>query len=259
MSSMEKKRPDIHPLLLAFAGALLLCGGFLITSFPLLIFFGISPLLALSEPSEKSSGSMLEKMELVLLALTVPMLFIAWTQGTATVSSLGLGILYTLTFVGHAWVRRVLGIRSGKVTLLIFWLAAEYVVLKVAPNQGLFLADSLQQVTDWLRWNVSTGYLGASLWILIVNWCGYQAFLHTKGIQWVWAISGMLLLAGPIVYAFTLKDSPITREVMINFYANKASDADVIYLARGELVVRTAAWLSVLILLFTFVRQQTRK
>jgi len=231
----------------------------MITSFPFLIFFGISPLLALSEPSEKSAASILEKMELVLLSLTVPMLVMAWTQGTAIVSALGLGILYTLTFVGHAWVRRVLGIRSGKITLLIFWLAAEYIVLKVAPNEGLFLADSLQGKTDWLRWNIHTGYLGTSMWILLINWCGYQALLHTKGIQWVWAISGILLLVGPVVYAFTLKDSPITREVMINFYANKASDADVIYLARGELVVRTAAWLSALILLFTFVRQQTRK
>jgi hypothetical protein len=32
---------------------------------------------------------------------------------------------------------------------------------------------------------------------------------------------------------------------------------DVAYLARGEFVVRTAAWLSTLILLFTFVKSQT--
>jgi len=34
---------------------------------------------------------------------------------------------------------------------------------------------------------------------------------------------------------------------------------DVMYLARGEFVVRTAAWLSTLILLFTFVKSQTKK
>lgn len=254
---MEKKRPEIPPLLLSLAGALLLCGGFLFPSFPFLIFVGIAPLMALPEPAEKSSGSILEKMELVLLALTIPLLAYAWVAEIPIVNALAMGILFTLTFVGHAWVRRVLGVRSGKITLILFWLAAEYLVLKVAPLRGIYLADTLSQLGGWMRWTTHTGYLGATLWILVVNWCVYMAVLQGKGILWPWALLGIGLL--PLLYAATLTNSPISRELMINLYANKVSDADVIYLARGELVVRTATWLSALILLFTFVRQQIRK
>lgn len=256
---MEKKRPEIPPLLLAFAGALLLCLGFLLTTFPFLIFLGLSPLLAFSETSNKTSGSILEKMELVLLALVIPLLVHAWVHQLAIVDAIGMGILFTLAFVSHAWVRQVLGVRSGKITLVLFWLTAEYLALKLIPGRGIFLADSLTSLEGWLRWNVHTGYLGSSLWILLVNVCVYESLLKTKGIQWAWAIFGGLLFAGPILYSIGLSNSPISRDLMIKLYANKAIEADVIYLARGELVVRTAAWLSVLILLFTFVRQQTRK
>lgn len=256
---MGKKKPEIPPLLLSLAGAVLLCGGFLFPSFPWLIFLGVAPLMALPEPTESSTGSILEKMELVLLALTIPLLVYAWLIEIPVVNAFAIGILFTLSFVGHAWVRRVLGVRSGKITLILFWLAAEYLVLKIAPQRGVFLADALAQLGGWMRWNSHTGYLGATLWILVINWCAYLAVLQSNGLRWPWAILGFGLLAGPILYATSLTNSPISRELMINLYANKVSDADVIYLARGELVVRTATWLSALILLFTFVRQQTRK
>lgn len=256
---MEKSRIEIPPLLLALASALLLCGGWLMASFPLLIFFGLSPLMALSKTGEKASTSIFEKMELVLLSLTTSLLICAWVLEDSLAGSLVMGILFTLAFVGHAWVRQVLGHRSGMITLVLFWLSAEYLALKVAPERGIFLADSLALQSNWLRWNTHTGYLGGSLWVLLVNWCVYVAFLQGKGVQWVWVALAVTLLGAPVLYSYSLADSPIPREEMINLYLNTVSNADVIYLARGELVVRTATWLSALILLFTFVRQQTRK
>ncbi len=255
---MERKKSDLSPLALALSGALLLCGGWLLAPFPVLIFMGISPLLGISEPGEKVDGSIFEKMELVLLALSVPLLIYSWVYGTSIVSALVMGILLTLVFVAHAWTRRVLGIRSGKITLVLFWLAAEYGVLKLAPTKGVFLADSLVQQEAWLRWNIHTGYLGGSAWVLLVNWLWYLALLG-NGVRWSWITAAIVVTISPIIYGYTLNVSPITREVMVNLYENKASEADVTYLARGELVVRTAAWLSVLILLLAFVRQQTRK
>ncbi|MBL7852743.1 MAG: hypothetical protein JNN04_17700 [Cyclobacteriaceae bacterium] len=255
---MGKKNTEFPPLLLAALSLLLLTGGWLMASFPLLVFVGISPLLALSEPRD-SEGSIFEKMELVLIALTAPLVIHALVRDASVVTALGMGIVYTLSFVAHAWVRQTLGVRTGKITLILFWLALEYAVLKAIPAQGIFLADTLALQPDWTRWTIHTGYLGTSLWIIAVNWCWYLTFLQPKGIQWAWLGAGLLFLFAPAAYSYSLNHSPIARDQMINFYRNLPTEADVTYLARGELMVRTAAWLSILILLFTFVRQQIRK
>lgn len=227
-------------------------------SFPVLVFLGLSPLFALSEPRNEE-GSIFEKMELVLLALTVPLVAHALMHERSVVVALGTGICCTLAFVAHAWVRHTLGVKTGKITLILFWLALEYALLKLVPAYGIFLADTLALFPAWTRWTVHTGYLGSSLWILLVNGCLYRAFLQGRGIQWVWFGIGMLVLLGPAAYSYSLSTSPVQRDQMINFYRNITTDADVTYLAHGELVVRTAAWLSILILLFTFVRQQIRR
>lgn len=255
---MGKKNAEFSPGLLAAVSGILLSAGWLMGSFPLLIFLGLSPLFALSEPRHEE-GSIFEKMELVLLALTAPLVAHAWLHDGSVVVALGTGIYYTLAFVLHAWVRHTLGVQTGKITLVLFWLALEYVLLKLIPSRGIFLADTLALQSDWTRWTIHTGYLGASLWILLVNGCLYLAFLQPRGIQWTWFGVGILILVAPAIYSYSLSASPIARDQMINLYRNISTEADVTYLARGELVVRTAAWLSLLILLFTFVRQQIRK
>lgn len=255
---MGKKTSDFAPGLLAAVAAILLTGGWLMGSFPLLIFLGLSPLFALSEPRTED-GSVFEKMELVLIALTGPLVVHALIRNGSVVMALVTGIVYTLAFVGHAWVRHTLGMRTGKITLILFWLALEYALVKLIPGRGIFLADTLSLQGEWTRWTVHTGYLGSSLWVLVLNGCLYMAFLRPQGIQWGWAAAGLVFLVGPALYAYSLSESPITRDQMINLYQNNSADADVTYLARGELIVRTAAWLSLLILLFTFVRQQTRR
>lgn len=243
---------------MAVIAAALTTGGWLMGSFPLLIFFGLAPLFILADAAD-SSSSILEKMELVLIALGAALIAHAVVYDTSVVVAIILAIAYTLAFVAHAWARQTLGIRTGKITLILFWLAIEYVILKLAAGRSPFLADSLALKEDWTRWTIHTGYLGSSFWILIVNFSFYMAFLFGGSLKWGWLIAGILLLGGPIVYSYTLSGPPITREMMINLYGNVSSVTDVTYLARGEWVVRTAAWISVLMLLFTLVKHQTRK
>jgi hypothetical protein len=252
---MQKTKSNLPPLLLAGAGLVLLSGGWLMSSFPLLIFFGLAPLMLLSEQNSAGGASILEKSELVLMVVAGSFLINALVRETSVVSALATGIVFTLVFVGQAWIRRVLGIRSGMITLIVFWLAAEYLVLYIAPRQGTFLADSLKLQPHWVRWNTHTGYLGGTLWILLVNWSLFLGWSHRP----IWWVVAGIVLVGPMIYSLSLGNSPILREEMVNLYTSKVIEADVAYLAHGELIVRTAAWLSVLILLFTFVRQQTRK
>ena len=249
---------NLSPVVLFIAALLMMTGGWLMTSFPIFIFFALSPLFAMTDRAN-STSAVWEKMEWVLLAQTISFLAAFTFDFSYTVSSMVYGILFTLPFIGHVWVRQILGNRVGKITIVLLWLALEYVVLKVRPDNSVFLADALRLQPDWMRWNIHTGYLGASLWILMANWIVYLAFLSEKPFQWYWIVLAVIVLAGPMAYSYFLRDQTIGRENMMNLYSGKSIVEDVTYLARGEFVVRTAAWLSTLILLFTFVKSQTTK
>lgn len=255
---MGKKTSSLSPLLLVAVSTVLLAAGWLMAPFPILIFLGLSPLFALADKSE-SGGAIFEKMELVLLALGVSFVLYAFLRDASVVMALVSAITFTLAFVAHAWVRQTLGIRTGKITLILFWLALEYLMLKLITDRGIFLADTLSLQEDWLRWTVHTGYLGASLWVLVVNWCWYETFLHDRAIHWGWLVAAFILWLSPMIYSHLLTVSPITRQDMIILYGGLPPESDVTYLARGELTVRTAAWISTLILLFTLVKHQTKR
>ena len=249
---------NLSPVVLFIAALMMMTGGWLMTSFPIFIFFALSPLFAMTDRAN-STSAVWEKMEWVLLAQTISFLAAFTFDFSYTVSSMVYGILFTLPFIGHVWVRQILGNRVGKITIVLLWLALEYVVLKVRPDNSVFLADALRLQPDWMRWNIHTGYLGASLWILMANWIVYHALLSEKPFQWYWIALAVIVLAGPMAYSYFLHDQTIGRENMMNLYSGKSIVEDVTYLARGEFVVRTAAWLSTLILLFTFVKSQTTK
>lgn len=255
---MGRKRSAISPLVLASIAALLLTCGWVMGQLPILIFFGLAPLFALANPRDPVD-SVFEKMELVLLVLGLALTTRALLLNTSLVMSLVTAIGLTLACVAYAWTRQVLGNRNNPLTLLLFWLGMEYLLVKFIPAQATYVADAFVLMNSWTRWTIHTGYLGISLWILMVNYCMYFAFLRDQALRPGWLALGLLLIIGPLVYSYSLSSPPITRELMINLYGNVPSDGDVVYLARGEWVVRTAAWISTLIILFTLVRHQTGK
>ncbi len=243
---------------LFIASALLLSAGWLMASFPIFIFLALAPLFALTDRAADTS-SVWEKMEWVLLALIISFTAAHAFDSTYLVSSMLYAILFTLVFIAHVWVRQTLGSRAGKITIIIFWLAIEYLILKVRPGESAFLADSLRLQPAWLRWNIHTGYLGSTCWILVTNLLVYQAFLSEKPFEWYWLSAAVLFLLGPLVYSYTLDNAAIDRSTMVSLYEGGPAVKDVTYLARGEFMVRTAGWLSTLILLFTFVKSQTTR
>ena len=252
------KKSSISPLLHVGISTVLLLAGWLMAPFPVFIFIGLAPLFSLADRTETNSP-LLEKMEYILLSLSISLVAYCALKGESIVMALTAAIVFTLAFVAHAWVWQTLGIRTGKITLILFWLGLEYIFLKLIPESGIFLADTMRLQGSWTRWNVHTGYLGSSFWVLTVNWCFYQTFLHDKVIHWGWFAAAVIVWLGPAAYSYTLDISPISRQDMINLYKGRPTEMDVAYLARGEFVVRTAAWLSTLILLFTLVKSQTAK
>lgn len=252
------KEINHSPILLFIAAGLLATGAWLMASFPIFIFFALAPLFALTDRADNTSV-VWEKMEWVLLALTIFFLAAQSFDFSFVISSMVFAILFTMPFIGHVWVRQTLGNRVGKITIVLLWLSMEYVLLKIKPDGSIFLSDALRLQPDWVHWNIHTGYLGASFWILMVNLLVYQALLSRNPFQWHWIVAAIIFLVGPLLYSYFYDFAPISRNDMMNLYSGKSMITDVVYLARAELVVRTAAWLSTLILLFTLVKSQTAK
>jgi hypothetical protein len=254
---MGKEKNRINPYVLGVAGAALLTGAWLMRSLPLFIFVGIAPLFALTDRAQKDNRW--NKLELVGVALAIS-LWAGWIFATEfLVNALLEAIAITVVFVGFTFVRQSLGARVGKIPLILFWLALEYLFLKLHfTNQVLFLADTLQLKKEWYAWTDQTGYLGLSLWILMVNFVLYLGSFQ-QGIRVPYLVLFIVLLIAPIIYSYTLtNESVLSRPAMEALYYTNQSEMPV-YQDRGEWISRTAAWISVLIVLFAIVKHNTSK
>jgi apolipoprotein N-acyltransferase len=253
------KENKLSPFILFLMATFLLTAGWLMKSFPLLIFVGFAPLLALTDQIKKEEVFW-ESFEWILIALCVSF-FAAHLFSIQLLPAVFIqGIAFTLSFIAYKFAKQSLGDRLGKLPILFFWLGIEYIFLKLNwPANSLFLGDALSLQMDWLRWNTHTGYLGASFWILLVNLILYYSYFKTGKMNWPLFILFLITLSGPIVYSYTVEEKIISREMMISFYHNDETPALLTYEQRGEFIPRTSSWISVLILLFALVKNKTKK
>lgn len=252
------KKDRIPPLILFLAGTILLSLAWLMPSFPLLAFVGVSPFIAIAANNRKDK-SMWSSLELVLLGITISLYAATIFNKTELAYTIAQAIFFTLPFVGYSFVRKSLGAGVSIFTISLFWLTLEYVFLKWNPAPTVFLADALNLKPEWTRWNKDTGYLGSSLWILISNTFLFQAFLTEKKVSWLFAILFVLSVIGPILYSYTLELAPITKDQMMDLYSNTGVSILGSYSVNGELIPRTSAWVSALALLYTLVKRKTGK
>ncbi|MBK5279338.1 MAG: hypothetical protein JJE09_10805 [Bacteroidia bacterium] len=258
-TSSAKRGFDINPWILFLIATALLIMSWLMKSFPILIFVSLAPLFALADKIH-SENKFWNYAELILIALALSLLAGHVFQRDYIISSIIQAIGYTLAFVGYGFVHQSLGSRAGKFTIIIFWLAIEYLFLKLLwPVETLFLADVIQLKTDWLNWTFHTGYLGSSLWILLTNLILYLAVFKEGKINWIWLGLFLVLLTAPILYSLSSKLSAINRQEMIALYTTAISELEPNYLKQGEFIPRTAAWISILIFIFALVKNKTQK
>ncbi len=247
-------------LMLATMATVLLSAGWLMKTFPLLVFVGIAPLFAISDLAKKNNAPW-NYLELILLSLAISFFCASFFDTTLLIPVLAQSILMTLTFAGYAFAYQNLGSRIGKFTIIFFWLGLEYLLLKL-PWRGdfFFLADALTLMNNWWKWNVHFGYLGISIWVLTVNLFFFLGFFKNRGYNWYYIGLAILLLAGPIIYStYYLDTAGINREQMISLYSGFGDTLNKNYRDRGELITRSSAWISVLILLLSFVKNKVKK
>lgn len=255
----NSKSTSLPPWMLFAISAALLTAAWLMKSFPILIFAGYAPLFAIADQS-KEQDSPWSKFELILLALGISFFAATIFNSSLLIVVLAQAIVFTLCFVGYNFCYQNLGPRLGKFAIIFFWLAIEYLLLKLPwRDKTIFLTDALLLHPSWTLWNSHTGYLAASLWILLINLFIYLTFFHDQAINWYYLTVAILLTAGPIAYSYTLSSQGVNREQMIALYSGAGSELPIPYQKQGELIPRTATWISLVILLLAFVKSKTTK
>jgi apolipoprotein N-acyltransferase len=233
--------------------------GWLMKSFPVLIFIGIAPLFAISDLA-KEKPSPWNHLEIILLCLAISLFTASVFNTSQLILVLVQAILVTLAFAGYSFAYQNLGNRTGKFTIIFFWLGLEYLMLKLPWRDNFyFLADTLSLQNEWWKWNTEFGFLGISLWILVVNLFFFLGLFKSPSINWIYMILAVVSISGPIIYSVYYLNVPgINREQMISLY-NGVTAASANYTERGELITRSSAWVSVLILLLALVKNKVKK
>ena len=153
-----------------------------------------------------------------------------------------------------------MGSRLGKFTIIFFWLGLEFLFLALPwREQTIFLADALSLHENSTQWTHYVGYLGISLWILVVNLVFYLSFFQTKTFRVYLFILAIVLIILPPLLSYQLETPGVNRLQMISFYTSESNILDAQNLKQGELVAKTSAWVSVLVVLLSFVKYQTQK
>jgi len=222
----------------------------------LFIFVAIAPLFALVDIriNVKSVFGVVSGL-IAMGAMALLMREISPATGTVFYA-----IIVMVVFFFYQSMQELTKNRLNKFSLTILLIGVEYLLLKLGLGNWItFFADAVQEKTEWTRWNIYTGYLGSSAWILLVNLLFYQAYFKKERINWFLAILALLVILLPVLYSFDLTNNAVTKEQVIRFYRGDENGLTYPYLSYGELISRTGAWLSILIIIFTFVRAKTKK
>ena len=246
-----------NPYLLFIAAGILMSAGFLMGLFPVLIFAGVAPLFAIADYAD--GEHFWNKLELAGMALAIALFAAHGFRIELLVTSMLQAILLTLGFAAFTYTKKNLGPALGKLPLILFILALEYVILKTGlGSSSVFFADAMQFKPEWLRWTSYTGYLGVSFWILASNLLLYIAVLRGP-VSLPFLIMFFIAVTVPIVYSYSLDAEVVNKQDMLKAYTPGFEPQQGSYFKNSEWVPRTAAWVSALILLFTFVKSYTRK
>lgn len=253
----KKKNNAWQPWLLFLISAALFTAGWLMKSFPIFIFFAFAPLFAIADQAKENDDFWVHT-EFILLALFTAFFASSAFNSSHLIAAIIQAIAFTVAFLAYSFAYSSLGSRLGKFTIIFFWLGLEYILLKLPwRNESIFLADAVALKPSWLGWTAHTGYLGASLWILCIGLLLYLAFFKGS-INFTWLTLTLILLIVPIVVSYFISEPGINRNEMISLYT-QGSTSGGRYSKQGELIPRTAAWISIAILLLAIVKTQTRK
>jgi hypothetical protein len=129
----------------------------------------------------------------------------------------------------------------GVMNLVVFWVAMEYLMFLWLPFDvsGWFIGTPLINNEAVNSWMIYIGMQGYSLWVLSGGLLLYKSVIN-KRINIIMFLAALLLIFLPVAFTPGISENES-------------------YIAQGEWIGRTCLWVSVLILIYTFVKRQTTK
>ncbi len=207
---------------------------------------------------------------LMLSGLMFSLVFIIWriTAGAgydAIVSVLFYSFTLTLAVSLFLITDRFSRNRLGLFTIGFFWLGYDYLILKLYPQCSVFFLGNVFDGSSLVNWSRHTGFMGITLWILIANLLFYYVIFKGEAIfqgriRWLSLSYTLIIISIPVVISvfFLQETDPVTWHEMIGLYVRGEIKDTSEYTQRGEWLGRTAAWVSVLLLIYSLVKQRIK-
>ncbi len=212
--------------LLAIIGAFLLWLGWPTKPLPLLLFFGLVPFFLIertvNHPSFTRPAATFFKYSYLLFVLwnafaTYWVSYSTLPGGIAAV--LCNALLMCIPAMLFFFTKRRLGPKIGYASFIVYWLAFEYFHLGWDLTwPWLTLGNGFAQRPEWVQWYEFTGFLGGSVWILLLNLLLFKAFADNPEKSWKPYLAPALLVIIPIAISYGLYFS----------YEEKGAEAEVV-------------------------------
>lgn len=255
---MEKNKST---LILSLASIICLIVGQLY--FPFVLLLGIAPLLALAKVNEHFRIKHFDFLILGVLLLT--QLVVALLKSESVLAGSTYAILIWLTFALFSFTDKHSKNKLGVFTIIVYWLAAEYIALLFFPESAHFLLGAGFDSTSSIDWSGYTGLTGISTWILFGNCLLYYALFFGENnvltgklrpLSLTYSIAGALLPL-LIISFFDYESSKVTASVVQEYYNNEPVSITP-YAVDGEVFARSIGWVSALIGIYAFVKRKTK-
>ena len=143
-------------------------------------------------------------------------LFTTWWIYNASLFGVIMAVLLNALYMSCVFLffhvaRKVLGLSIAFISLIITWIAFEYLHLNWDLSwPWLTLGNSFANFPQFIQWYEYTGVLGGSLWILIVNVLFFiiikKFFVDKESVKnnWLELVITFLLIALPLMISLTL-------------------------------------------------------
>lgn len=167
---------------LSILSGLLLWAAWPVSPFTFLIFIAWIPLLQVADITKK-------RLPFFFYSLLTTVIWNActtwWIWNSTDIGSVAAiianSLLMTLPWWGFHIFKNKYGKRTGFATLVIFWMAFEYIHLNWQLSwPWLTLGNVFASHPDWVQWYEYTGTGGGTLWVLIVNVILYDLLIKVK-------------------------------------------------------------------------------
>lgn len=252
---MEKKNNPLPWLLLLLSLFCLIAGWLLLAP---LLFFWLALLLKTYDLSKPQKITWWKLAGIVLAYMLAGTGIVKLIQAPFTIITVFQAVLLSGSFILYHFIDNSLPDRFPKFHLVLFWFAGQYICLSVFPSPALFfIADAPSMPVSWVTWNTKTGFLGGSLWIFITNLLIYKSFPARKPANWLFIALAALSAVAPVLISFRTSAAALKATDMLLLYQGGSAQND--YAKFGEVIARTAAWISILIIIFTLVKLKTQK